>query len=77
MLITPEYYLACYLIHEERVKDCLQETEYQHLTQIAGPQKGTTLKLYRQALHWLGRQMVQWGTELQSYTPDKMVRKHC
>jgi hypothetical protein len=71
-MLTPEYHLACYIIHEERIKGYLRETEYKHLAQISGLQQGTTQKRYRQVLNWLGRHMVKGGIKLQSYTtPDK------
>jgi hypothetical protein len=70
-MLIPDY-SAFYLIHEERVKDCLREIEHQHLLQAAGLQRRSSLKLYRQLVSWLGAQMVKWGTKLQSYaTPDK------
>jgi hypothetical protein len=75
-MLTPEHYSAFYLIHEERIKDCLREIEHQRLLRVAGVQESTTLKLYRQVLNWLGRQMVKWGTKLQGYpTPDKVCQQ--
>jgi hypothetical protein len=75
-MLTPEHYLAFYLIHEERLKECLREIKHLRLLQIAGPQEGTILKLYRQVLNWLGQQMVKWGTKLQGYpTPDKACQQ--
>jgi hypothetical protein len=72
-MFTPEmHYLVFYLAHKERYKIRLREIEHQRLLRVAGLQESTTLKLYRQFLKWLGRQMVKWGTKLQSYaTPDK------
>ena len=66
---TPEMH---YLVYKEQHKDRLREIEHQRLLKIAGLQESASLKLFRQLLKWLGRQMVRWGTKLQGYaTPDK------
>jgi len=45
----------------------MREIEHQHLLQIAGLQGSTITKWRRHVVSWLGKQMVAWGSKLQSY----------
>jgi hypothetical protein len=56
-----------YLVYREQQKDRLREIEQQHLLQIAGLHRGVAPKAYRQAVNWLGMQMVKLGSRLQRY----------
>jgi hypothetical protein len=58
-----------YLINKEQQKDWGREIKQQRLLAMAGLPEGLALKMYRQSVSWLGRQMVKWGAKLQNYGP--------
>ena len=63
-MLTPEIH---FLIYQEQHRDRLQAMERRRWLQAAGLDQGVSLKLYRGAIGWLGKQMVQWGSQLQNY----------
>lgn len=66
-----------YLVYQEESKNRLREINRRHLLQRVKSEQGLTLKLYRQAVNWLGIQLVKWGTKLETYgstTPEILTQ---
>jgi hypothetical protein len=60
-----------YLVAKQQHLDRLRNIERQRLLRAARGNQINSLKPYRQAISWLGAQMVKWGTRLQAYaTPS-------
>jgi hypothetical protein len=57
-----------YLVRKERQKDFLREIEASQLQQKSAGQQEKPDRLDRKAAHWVGRQMIRWGQELQRYS---------
>jgi len=59
-----------YLINREQHQDRLRELERYQLRRLAEGQRLSS-KVYQEAVGWLGTQLVNWGTKLQSsQNPD-------
>jgi hypothetical protein len=54
-----------FLVYQEQHKDRLREIQRQHLLRAFS--QDTNAKMYRQAVGWLGNQLVNWGLRLQNY----------
>jgi len=66
-MYSPEMFIA---IHHQQYQDRLREIERQRLLKTIGGQSLSS-KVYQKAVGWLGTQLVNWGTKLQSsQNPD-------
>ena len=54
------------IIHQEEHNKRMKEIERRHWLREAELQQALSMQPYRQALNWLGTQMVKMGTKLQS-----------
>lgn len=52
------------LVHEQH-EDRLRDIEQQRFLYEAGFTSSLDVKIHRKAIHWLGGQMIKWGTKLQ------------
>jgi hypothetical protein len=69
MYLPETYYLVCREQHNDR----LREIEHQRLLRMVKLETGLSKKLYREAIRWLGIQMIKWGKKLQNY--DQTARE--
>ncbi len=54
------------MIHQVEYEKRIKEIERRHWLREAAPQQALSIQPYRQALNWLGTQMVKMGAKLQS-----------
>lgn len=56
-----------YLVRQERRKDYLRKREQERLIKQIERQKEAKVDVHRQAIGWLGNQMVKVGSSLERY----------
>ena len=59
-----------YLVGKEQHKDRLRAKEREQLIKAAGLRQPGNRVSRQKVAHWLGTQMVKWGSKLQRYEPE-------
>lgn len=62
-----------FIIARQRYNDMLREVEHQRLIRAARAQQANTGGGPRKVVHWVGSQIVRWGSKLQGYGPTPLT----